>query len=180
MCWPTKCSLPLWGFFDSIRGTPDLGLVLFLWAYGRRDATEGVVLAQLKRPIHNGLPVTVLKCLACDNGLSRVAADSRFASEWHGVPTMTCLVDVMRSWMKRREWNSFVRLMISLSFSPSVVHFFAASTSKVGEGRPFPTTIRLKTSSPHVARTLSSIDLVWSMISVYECFVWCCLAWYHI
>ena len=47
-------------------------------------------------------------------------------------------------------------------------HFSEASINKVGEGRLFPTTIHSKTSSPHVARTLSSIDLVCPMISVFE------------
>ena len=81
MCWPTKCSLPLWGFLVSVLGASDFGLVPFLSAYGRRDATEDVVLARLRRPIRNGLPVVVLKRLARVNGLSRVAVDSRLASE---------------------------------------------------------------------------------------------------
>ena len=81
MCWPTKCSLPLWGFFVSILCASNFGLVPFLSAYGQSDATENVVLAPSRRPIRNGLPVMVLKCLACVNGLSRVAVDSRLASE---------------------------------------------------------------------------------------------------
>ena len=60
---------------------PDLGLVTFLSAYGRRDATEDVVLARLRRPARNGLPVTVLIRLECVKGLSRVEADSRLPSE---------------------------------------------------------------------------------------------------
>ena len=55
---------------------PDLGLVTFLSACGRRDATEDVVLARLRRPAHNGLPVAVLMRLECVKGLSRVEADS--------------------------------------------------------------------------------------------------------
>lgn len=54
--------------------------MLFLWAYGRREATEDVVLARL-RPVRNGLPVAVLRRLARVNGLSRVAVDPRLASE---------------------------------------------------------------------------------------------------
>jgi len=80
MWWPTKCSLPLWGFFVSVLGPSDFG-VPFLSAYGRSDATEDVVLARLRRPIRNGLPVVVLKRLARVNGLSRVTVDSRLASE---------------------------------------------------------------------------------------------------
>jgi len=81
MCWPTKCSLPLRGFFISTGAASNLGLVFFLAAYGRRDATEDVVLARLRRPIRNGLPVAVLRRLACVNGLSKVVVDSRLASE---------------------------------------------------------------------------------------------------
>jgi hypothetical protein len=57
------------------------GLAVFLSAYGRRDATEDVVLARLRRPVRNGLPVVVLRRLARVNGLSRVAVDSRLTSE---------------------------------------------------------------------------------------------------
>ena len=39
------------------------------------------MLARLRRPIRNGLPVAVLRRLARVKGLSRVAVDSRFASE---------------------------------------------------------------------------------------------------
>jgi len=81
MCWPTKCSLPRWGFFVSTLEAAVLGLALFLSAYGRRDATEDVVLARLRRPIRNGLPVAVLWRIARVNGLSREVADSRLASE---------------------------------------------------------------------------------------------------
>jgi len=42
--------------------------------------------------------------------------------------------------------------------------------NKVGEGRALPTTMHSKTSSPQVARTLSSIDLSWRVISVSG---WC-------
>ena len=81
--------------------------------------------------------------------------------------TTICSV-VICSWMKRREWNCLIRLTISsLSSSESIVHFSEASTNKAGEGRPLPTTTHSKTSSPQVARTLSSIDLNWSMISVF-------------
>jgi len=80
MCRPTKRSLPFGGF--RLRyGRVEFRAVPFLSAYGRRDATEEVVLAQLRRPICNGLPVVVLKRLAQVNGLSRVAEDSRLASE---------------------------------------------------------------------------------------------------
>jgi hypothetical protein len=78
--WPTKCSLPLWVFFFSTEATWNFGLVLFFSAYGRRDATEDVVLARL-RPVRNGLPVAVLNRLARVNGLSRVTVDPRLASE---------------------------------------------------------------------------------------------------
>jgi len=80
MCWPTKCSLPLGGF-RLHYGRVEFRAVPFLSAHGLRDATEEVVLEQLKRPIRNGLPVVVLKRLARVNGLSRVAEDSRLASE---------------------------------------------------------------------------------------------------
>ena len=80
ICWPTKCSLPLCGFFISTGDTSNLGLVLFLWAYGRRDATKLVVLARL-RLVRSGLLVVDLKRLACVNGLLRVVVDPRLASE---------------------------------------------------------------------------------------------------
>ena len=80
ICWPTRCALPIRGFLISALVTSDLGLVLFLSAYGRSDAAEDVVLARL-RPIRNGLPVAVLSRLARVNGLSRVALDPRLVSE---------------------------------------------------------------------------------------------------
>ena len=81
MCWPTKCSLPLCGFFVSIWRASSFGLAPSLSAYGRREAAEDVVLARLRSPIRNGLPVVVLKRLARVNGLSRVAVDSRLVSD---------------------------------------------------------------------------------------------------
>ena len=67
-------------FLVSVEAEPDLGLVTFLSAYGRRDATEDVVLMRLRRPARNGLPVAVLMRLECIKGLSK-EADSRLPSE---------------------------------------------------------------------------------------------------
>ena len=72
--------------------------------------------------------------------------------------TMINSGDVMRSCRYRRLWNARVLRMISLFsfFSSTPV---PGSTKSAGDGLPVPTTMQSPISSPHVARTFSSMAL---------------------